>query len=52
MHCLPSTTDPDPTWSPAATGGMRWHAAQTPAAACRSPPASSAPSATLALVPI
>lgn len=40
------------TWSPAATGGKRLRAAQTPDATCRFPPASSAPSAAPALVPI
>ncbi len=39
------------TWSPAATGGKRWHAAQTPDAVYRFPPASSAPSAAPALAP-
>lgn len=33
------------TWSPGSTGGRRWHAARTPAAACHSPPAGAAPSA-------
>lgn len=39
------------TWSPAATGGKRWRAVQTPAATCHFPPAFSAPSAAPALAP-
>ena len=39
------------TWSPGSTGGRRWRAARTPAAACRSPPAAAAPSAAPAPFP-
>lgn len=39
------------TWSPAATGGKRLRAAQTPDVTCHFPPASSAPSEAPALAP-